>query len=84
VNRRQRRASSRREDSSAKRIRELQHHVEATGKPGRIHGLVDACVDCGATGDLILLPGRLVVGEMYHDPSCPAAAGITEWKPVSP
>lgn len=53
-----------------------------TGKPGRIHGLVDACVDCGAIGDLILLPGRLVMGEIYHDDTCPAAAGITEWKPV--
>jgi hypothetical protein len=68
VNRRQRRANIRREARSAKQILELQHRVEHTRRPGRIHGLTDACRDCHATGSLILLPGRRVV----------------DWKPVRP
>jgi hypothetical protein len=81
VNRAQRRAASRR-DSSARRIVQLQNRVETTGLPGRIYGLTDACVDCHADGELILLPGHRVVGQVFHDDGCPAAAGITEWKPV--
>ena len=84
MNRRQRRASVHREDSSAKRIRELQHRVEATRLPGVIDGLTDACRDCGADGAFVLLPGRRIVGQVFHDDGCPAAAGVTEWKPVPP
>jgi hypothetical protein len=79
VNRRQRRAS--RDPLSAPKIRKLQHRVETTGLPGLIYGLTDACRDCHATGELVLLPGRRVVGHVYHDDGCPAASGITEWQP---
>ena len=75
MNRRQRRANSKR------RIRQLEHKVETTGLPGIIGGLTDACRDCSATGDLVLLPGRQVIGHIYHDGGCPAAAGITPWEP---
>ena len=78
MNRRQRRAQSR----TAQRVRDLEHRVESTGKPGIIHGLTDACSDCHADGALVLLPGNLVVGHVYHDPGCPAHAGITTWTPV--
>jgi hypothetical protein len=65
----------------AKQIRALQHHVETTGRPGLIHGLTGACTDCHATGDLVLLPGKLILPRIYHDDGCPAAAGITQWQP---
>ncbi len=81
MNRRDRRRSKARDPLSAQRIRELQHRVEQTGQPGIIAGLTHACRDCGATGELVLLPGRRVVGHVYHDDGCPAATGITEWQP---
>ena len=84
MNRRQRRAAGRRAATSSTRIRKLQHRVEATSLPGVIRGLTDACVDCRADGELVLLPGGDAVGRIYHDDGCPAAAGITEWKPVPP
>ena len=79
MNRRDRRTQSR----TTQRIRALEHRVETTGIPGIIHGLTDACRDCGADGALVLLPGSRVVGHVFHDPGCPAAAGITDWKPCS-
>lgn len=85
MNRRdRRRANRRREDSSAKRIRALEHRVETSGLPGRIHGLTDACRDCHATGELILLPGQKIVGRIFHDNTCPALAGAVDWRPVPP
>jgi hypothetical protein len=80
VNRAQRRAADRRINSA--RIVELQNRVETTGLPGRVHGLTDACSDCHADGEFVLLPGRRVVGQVFHDDGCPAAAGITKWKPA--
>lgn len=80
MNRKQRRAASRR--TSADRIRELQHSVEVTGVPGVIYGLTDACRDCHGDGEFILLPGRRVVGRVYHDDSCPVLNGVTPWQPV--
>ena len=65
----------------AQRIRQLEREVEATGRPGIIHGLTHACRDCAASGSLLLLPGRRVIGQIYHDDGCPAAAGITAWEP---
>jgi hypothetical protein len=81
MNRRQRRRLKARDPHSASPIRELQHRVETTGQPGLVCGLTDACRDCQATGELVLLPGRRVVGHVYHDDGCPAASGITEWQP---
>jgi hypothetical protein len=81
VNRKQRRAAHRRQ-CSAKQIRALERRVEQTGLPGVIRGLTDACVDCDAGGSLILLPGNRVVGQVYHSDSCPALAGVVEWRPV--
>ena len=82
MNRRDRRRQYKpRDPHSAQRIRELQHRVEQTGRPGIIHGLSGACADCTATGELVLLPGRRVVGHIWHDDGCPAATGITPWQP---
>jgi hypothetical protein len=81
MNRRDRRRHKPRDPLSASRIRELQHRVEHTGQPGHIHGLTDACRDCGATGEFILLPGNRVIAHVWHDDGCPAAAGITTWQP---
>ncbi|GEM_PF-2073019 len=81
MNRRQRRQTQRR-DTSARRIRALEARVEATGKPGVIHGLTDACRDCGADGQMILLPGKQVFGRVFHDDGCPALTGAVKWEPV--
>jgi len=79
VNRQQRRAAAR--TSSRRHIRQLQHKVDSTNLPGVIRGLTDACVDCSADGELVLLPGGDAVGRVFHDDGCPAAAGITAWQP---
>ncbi|MGO9352180.1 MAG: hypothetical protein ACLP3C_15650 [Mycobacterium sp.] len=70
-----------RDPHSTQRIRELQHRVNQTGQPGRIHGLTGACRDCTATGALVLLPGQLVIAHVFHQAGCPAANGITPWQP---
>jgi hypothetical protein len=80
MNRRDRRHSAR-DPLSAQRLRALQHRVDQTGQPGIIHGLKNACRDCTADGALILLPGRQVIINIFHDDGCPAAAGITPWEP---
>jgi hypothetical protein len=64
-----------------RRYQPRDHRVEQTGQPGRIHGLTGACRDCGATGDLVLLPGHRTIGHIWHDEGCPAATGITPWQP---
>lgn len=46
-------------------------------------GLTDACADCRATGSLTPLPSGAVLGEVFHDPGCPAARGIVDWRPAS-
>jgi hypothetical protein len=83
MNRQQRRRQAQR-NRSTERIRELERRVETTGLPGRIHGLTDACADCNADGELILLPCNKVLARIYHDDGCPAHAGITGWKPAQP
>lgn len=80
MNRRQRRAN--RHHISTQRIRQLERKVEATGLPGTITGLTDACRDCTADGAFTLLPGGYVIGHVFHDEHCPAAAGVTTWQPV--
>jgi hypothetical protein len=81
MNRRDRRHQAH-DPLSAQRIRALQHRVNQSGLPGIIAGLTDACRDCTATADLVLLPGhRSVVGHIWHDEGCPAATGITPWEP---
>jgi hypothetical protein len=80
VNHRDRRHSQARDPFSAQRIRELQHQVERTGLPGILHGLTGACRDCTADGAFLLLPGRQVIVNIFHDTGCPAAAGVTEWE----
>ncbi|HTY35130.1 hypothetical protein [Mycobacterium sp.] len=80
MNGRQRRHA--RDPQSVRKIRNLQDRVEQTGKPGILHGLTGACRDCHATGEIVLLPGRRhVVGHIWHDEGCPAAAGVTKWQP---
>ena len=81
MNRKERRASSRRQHS-VQRIRDLQHRVETTGLPGIIEGLHSACRDCSADGSFILLPGRQVIARIYHSDSCPAYLGVVDWAPV--
>ncbi len=76
------RRQAQRTDASTRRLRALERRVEATGKPGLIHGLTDACRDCTADGQLVLLPGKRIVGRVFHDDGCPASAGITQWEPV--
>ncbi|MCV7090209.1 hypothetical protein [Mycobacterium interjectum] len=82
MNRRQRRAQAR-DPHSASKIRDLQHRVETTGRPGIIYGLDGACSDCSATGELHLFPGKKVIGHIFHDDGCPAAAGTVTWQPES-
>jgi hypothetical protein len=84
VNRRdrRRRAKAARDPRSGRRMREMQHRVERTGQPAVIDGLTAACRDCTATGGFVLLPGRRVLGQVWHEPGCPAASGITPWSPV--
>lgn len=81
MNRRERREAQR-TDTTTRRLRALERSVEITGKPGVIHGLTDACRDCTAGGEVILLPGKRIVSRVHHDRGCPAAAGITQWEPV--
>ncbi len=69
-----------RDPVSAKRIRELQHRVEQTCRPGLIHGLTGACRDCRATGISYSCPAA-AVGHIWHDDGCPAVAGTTAWQP---
>jgi len=66
MNRHQRRAKAR-DPHSVQRIRDLQDRVEHTGQIGIITGLSDACRDCGADGELTLLPGGLIISEIFHD-----------------
>ena len=56
-------------------------YVDESKLKHSIHGGMFACVDCHATGALVLLPGKRVVGHIWHDDGCPAAAGVTEWQP---
>ena len=81
MNRRQRRQAQR-TDATTRRIRALERRVASTGLPGLIHGMTDACRDCTAGGELILLPGNRMISRVFHDEGCPAAAGITQWEPV--
>ena len=81
MNRKQRRQAQR-TDATTRRIRALERRVESTGLPGLIHGMTDACRDCTAGGELILLPGNRMISRVFHDEGCPAAAGITQWAPV--
>ena len=81
MNRRQRRQAQR-TDATTRRIRALERRVESTGLPGLIHGMTDACRDCTAGGELILLPGNRMISRVFLDDGCPAAAGVTQWEPV--
>lgn len=83
MNRRDRR-NAHRGHPLTRQLRALERRVESTGRPGVLHGLTGACRDCTAEGELVLLPGNLVISRVFHDHGCPAAAGITDWQPVSP
>lgn len=85
MNRRQRRRAER--NSPGRRVQralaQLQAASDADGRPWILHGMTEACVDCGATGSLSGQSGRRTVRfDVEHDPGCPAAAGITPWAPV--
>ena len=88
MNRRQRRTNGRRlsrhEPTAIRQINDLQRQAEAIGAEWQLLDLPGACVDCTATGDLTVLPDGRMLGDIYHDDGCPAAAGITEWKPHDP
>jgi hypothetical protein len=68
------RAERRRRQRSGRRMLALRDKVERTGQAGHIVGMTHACRDCTADGALTLLPGRIVLASIYHDPHCPAAA----------
>ncbi|UGT94855.1 hypothetical protein KN246_15810 [Mycobacterium intracellulare] len=57
--------------------------VAAIGAGRPVVGLTDACADCNANGSLTPLPGGAVLGEVWHAHGCPAAAGVTKWRPAS-
>jgi len=80
MNRHQRRAKAR-DPHSARKMRELQDRVNRTGRPGRIYGLIDACVDCHATAEIVVLPSGQPIAHVFHQDGCPAANGITTWAP---
>jgi len=81
MNGRQRRAERRRHFTQ--KIHHMCADAEASGKPLVIYGLTDACRDCNATGSLARLPGGQILASIFHDPHCPAAAGVVEWKPAA-
>jgi hypothetical protein len=83
VNRHQRRAQARRQAKAAAGIRAVMSASEADGKPWHVHGMTDACRDCGATASLSG-QGRngQVLARIYHDDGCPASLGVTSWQPV--
>jgi hypothetical protein len=60
----------------------LRDEVERDGRPGIIHGLTHACVDCAATGALVLLPGKVVIAHVFHSIGCPTLTGATRWEVV--
>ncbi|BBX16960.1 hypothetical protein CRI77_25035 [Mycolicibacterium duvalii] len=82
MSRRQRRQHARTHPAAAQ-IQQLRARVNATGQPGVLSGLTDACRDCRADGQLILLPGDRIISQIFHDDGCPAATGVVDWKPVS-
>jgi hypothetical protein len=68
----------------AERQRRNGDKILAAIRAGRsVVGLTDACADCGASGSLTPLKGGLVLGEVFHEAGCPAAAGVVEWRPAS-
>jgi hypothetical protein len=68
----------------AERQRRNGDKIVAAIKAGRpVVGLTGACSDCTATGSLTPLPSGAVLGEVWHLPGCPAAAGVVEWRPAS-
>jgi hypothetical protein len=85
MNRRQRRAQgqrlSRHQPTALRQIRDLKQTAETIGAAFSLVDLPGACVDCGATGDLTVLPDGRMLGDIYHDEGCPAAQGITRWAP---
>lgn len=73
---------------AARRRAERQHRnglkIVAAIEAGRpVVGLTGACSDCSATGSLTPLPSGAVLGEVWHAKGCPAAAGVTKWRPAS-
>lgn len=88
MNRRQRRAQGRHlsghQPTAVQQIRDLQQVAEAIGATWGIVNLPGACVDCAAVGDLTRLPDGRILGNIWHETGCPAAAGVTEWKPCTP
>jgi hypothetical protein len=74
--------AERRRRRFAHRIDQARAAADAANKPLTLYGLTGACVDCTATGALTRHPDGTVTGHIWHDASCPAAAGVTEWQPV--
>lgn len=58
-------------------------HASVLRSGGRLVGLPGACADCNGLGDLTPLRPDFVLGEIWHDPGCPAANGVTDWRPAS-
>ena len=77
MNRRQRREHDRRLVRAVDAMLAASHD---DGRPWAIHGLVDACSDCGADASLSGTPGTgLIWADIHHDLSCPAYRGVTPW-----
>ncbi len=85
MNRRHRRAQSRRQARVAADIRAVRAASEADGKPWIIYGLTDACRDCGAEASMHGqgTSGK-VITRVYHDDGCPTSRGVISWQPVEP
>lgn len=49
---------------------------------GRLVGLPGACSDCNGVGDITRLSPNSALGEIWHDAGCPAANGVTDWRPA--
>ena len=80
MNRRQRREHDRRRRRFTRAVEEMLAASRADGRPWAIHGLVDACSDCGADASISGTPGSgVILADISHDPTCPAFNGLTPW-----
>lgn len=82
MNRRQRRDHHRRLHRMHATINQICAAAHNDGTPWTLHGLTDACRDCGADATLTALPDGRVLADIFHDDGCPAHAGAVPWQPV--
>lgn len=75
----QNRAARRRAERAAREAAAIKALVNSGA---RLVGLPGACSDCNATGDLTPVTDAFTLAEIWHDPGCPAANGVTDWRPA--